>query len=249
MGVESKFYILPETSGYRPEPTQVCQLVKTLQGAGFLCDPMSPTYSASAHRTSSLSSEAGYEGLFWKLRAGPKKDSGPLSMLALRLVDSQESDVLVQWPNSDLILSGLKYPLSVVPGPEGVYYHIEIHLAAQTVYHTSEIIDPFDEIRCSCGAHVQELAPSGRCPFYDSRLPNRCPSCQITMNYATLPTTIRDGWTGVESSAIGGATYRFALVVDCGKYWPESEAAVTPEFLAVVEKTLGIRTRVVRDFY
>jgi len=249
MGVESNFYILPETSGYRPEPARVCQLVKDLRGAGFLCDPKSPTFTVSAHRAGSLSSEADYEGFCWKLRAGPEKDVGSLSTLELRLVDSQESDVLVQWPNSDLNLSGLKYPLSMVPGPEGVYYDIEIHLAAQTVYHTSEIIDPFDEIRCSCGADVQQFDPSGRCHFYDSRLPNRCPACQMVMNYATLPLTIRDGWTGVESGAVGGVTYRFALVVDCGKYWPESEAAVTPEFLAVVEQTLGIKTRVFRDFY
>jgi len=165
------------------------------------------------------------------------------------LADFQESDVRIQWPNSDLNLSGLKYPLSIVPGPEGVYYDIEIHLAVDTVYHTSEIIDPFDEIHCACGADVQQFESPAGCPFYDSRLPNRCPSCQTVMNYSTIPMTIRDGWTGVESRALGGVTYRFALVVDCGKYWPESEAAVAGELLAVVERTLGIRTHVFRDFY
>lgn len=143
----------------------------------------------------------------------------------------------------------LKYPLSLIPGPEGVYYDIEIHLATETVYHTSEIIDPFDEIRCTCGADIQQFESTGDSPLYDPRLPNRCPSCQAVMNYATIPMTIRDGWTGVESRAIGGVTYRFALVVDCGKYWPEKEAAITTEFLAVVEQSLGIKTRVLRDFY
>jgi len=71
----------------------------------------------------------------------------------------------------------------------------------------------------------------------------------MLMDYAAMPLTLRDGWTGVESRSFGGATYRFALVIDCGKYWPEREAVVIPEFLALVERTMGIKTRVLRDFY
>ena len=69
------------------------------------------------------------------------------------------------------------------------------------------------------------------------------------MNYAVLPMTIRDGWTGEECEAIGGTAYRFAIVVDCGKYWPGQEAVVTGGFLEVIERTLQIKTRVFRDFY
>ena len=237
------------TSGYRPEPARVCQLFKILRAAGFLCDPQSPTFAASAHQAGSFGSQANYEGFCWKLQGGPERHSGSLAALEQLLTDLQERDVLVQWPNSDLNLSGLKYPLSIVPGSEGVYYNIEIHLAAQTVYHTSEIIEPFDEIRCSCGAGIQQVHSSGRSPLYDSRLPNHCPSCHRALNYAMLPMTIRDGWTGVDSKAVGGVTYQFALVVDCGKYWPESEATVKTEFLALFGETLQINPRVFRDFY
>jgi hypothetical protein len=69
------------------------------------------------------------------------------------------------------------------------------------------------------------------------------------LNYAALPLTIRDGFTGVESKATGGVVYRFAVVVDCGKYWPDAPAQVTPAFLAVVESTANTTTRVIRDFY
>jgi len=249
MGVESKFYILSETSGYRPEPAGVYQLVGALRTAGFLCDPKSQTFQASVHRTGPLSSDSDDEGFWWKSHAGLEKQGGSLNALELRLADLRESDVLIRWPNANLNLSGLKYPLNVVPGPDGVYYDIEIHLAVETVYHTSEIIDPFDDIRCGCGAGIKVLEAPGHSPFYDSRLPNRCPSCQTLMNYATIPMTIRDAWTGAESRAMGGIAYRFALVVDCGKYWPEGEAEVAPDFLAVTEQTLGIKTRVLRDFY
>jgi hypothetical protein len=159
------------------------------------------------------------------------------------------SDLLIRWPNSDLNRSGLKYPLTIIPGPDGVYYDIEIHLATNPIYHSSEIIDPFSKISCVCGAAVEELESPGEDPFYSSRLPNHCPACYAPINYAAMPMTIRDGWTGEESEAIGGVTYRFAMVVDCGKYWPEQEAAVVPEFLAIIEQTLQIKTRVFRDFY
>jgi len=105
------------------------------------------------------------------------------------------------------------------------------------------------DIRCSCGAAIQEFEPSGDDPFYSSRLPNHCPECHRQVNYAILPVTIRDGWTGVESKAVGGTAYRFAIVVDCGKCWPDGEADVVAEFLGVIERTVQIKTRVFRDFY
>ena len=129
MGVEPKFFILPDTSRYRPEPAKVCQLVRILRAAGYLCDPKSPSFAASAHRVGSLGSHANYEGFCWKLKGGPEKHSGSLDVLEQLLTDLQASDILVQCLNSDLNLSGLNYPLSIVPGPEGVYYDIEIHLA------------------------------------------------------------------------------------------------------------------------
>jgi hypothetical protein len=249
MGVESNFYIMPEDSGYRPEPARVSELVRALRAAGFLCDPQSPSFARPAHRAGALSDQADYEGFMWKVRPGLYKHAGSLALLESVLNDLQDSDVVVRWPNSDLNLSGLKYPLTVVPGPEGVYYDIEIHLAAHTVYHTSEIIDPYEEIRCRCGGEIHQIESSSPTPLHDSRLPNHCPSCHALMNYAILPLTVRDGFTGAESQAVGGAVYRFAIVVDCGKYWPEGQAEVTPAFLSTVESTLNIKTRVLRDFY
>ena len=247
MGVESKFYILPETSHYRPDPTKVRQSIQAFRTSGFLCDPKSPAFTESTHRAYQATSD--FEGFYWKLRSGSERSNGSLDSLERLLADRPESEVLVEWPNSNLKLSGLKYPLTVIPGPDDMYYDVEIHLTEQTVYHTSEIIDPFEEITCSCGSEIEQFEPSDRCLFYDPRLPNHCPSCGTLMNYATLPMMVHDGWTGDESEAAGGVTYRFAIIVDCGKYWPESEAAVAPEFLAIVEQTLGITTRVFRDFY
>jgi hypothetical protein len=249
MGVESNFYIMPDDSGYRPEPAKLCELVKAMRAAGFLCDPGSPGFVASVHRSIPVSNEADYEGFMWKLRPGPDRHAGSLATLEQVWTNLQDGDAVAKWPNSDLLKSGLKYPLTLLPGKEGVYYDIEMHLASQTVYHVSEIIEPFQEIRCRSGCIIQQMETPRSSPIYDSRLPNRCSSCAEPMNYATLPLTIRDGFTGVQSKVVGGAVYRFAVVVDCGKYWPEEPAQVTPEFLGVIERTLNIRTRVLRDYY
>jgi hypothetical protein len=249
MGVESNFYIMPEDSGYRPEPAQVCELIRALRAAGFLCDPKSPSFAEPAHRTGALCDQVDYEGFMWKVRPGPDRHVGSLAVFERVLTERQDSDVMVRWPNSDLNLSGLKYPLTLIPGPEGVYYDVEMHLAAQTVYHISEIIEPYEEIRCQCGGEILQIESSALAPLHDARLPNHCPSCQAPMNYAMLPLTVRDAFTGLESQAVGGAVYRFAIVVDCGKYWPEAQAQVTSEFFSTIESILRIKTRVLRDFY
>jgi hypothetical protein len=95
MGVESKFYILPDTSGYRPDAGKVSELVKALRAAGFLCDPKSPRLVTSAPQNDSLSSQADYEGFHW--RVGRNKGAGALGALELFLTEHREADVLVQW--------------------------------------------------------------------------------------------------------------------------------------------------------
>lgn len=193
-----------------------------------------------------------YEGFEWQTaETGRQRQAGALVDLENVAGQHDQSDLLVYWHTSDLALSGLKYPLSVIPMSAGVYYDIEIHLTANTVYHTSEIIEPFADISCGCGAAIERIEPRDDDPLHDERLPNNCPACREAIDYAVLPMTIRDGWTGVETAAVGGVTYRFAVVMDCGKCWPDQnqDAVVLPEFLSVIRQRLKTNTRVVRDFY
>jgi hypothetical protein len=242
-----RYYIVPEISGLRPDPATVCRLIGALRSAGFLCDPESAGFAASAHGVISLASGPDEEGFWWQTHASAKKHGGSLDTLEDTLSDLKEMDVLITWPNSDLHLSGLKYPLSMIPGPSGVYYNIEFHLAAETVYHVSEIVDAFDKICCPCGASIKPFNALGRELFYDQRLPNHCPACQSVLNYATLPATVRNPWNGAKSSVLGGLSYRFAVMVDCGSYYPGLDAVVTPAFLSVLEDILGLKTRVIQD--
>src|SRR5690349_19731623 len=120
MGVESKFYVLPDTSGFRPGAAKVIQLVRELRTTGSLCDPKSPKFLASCHPIGRAPLTGDNEGFVWEL-ARRKSHCGSLHDLEQSLSESQEADVLIAWSNSELEQSGLKYPLTVVPGFDRVY--------------------------------------------------------------------------------------------------------------------------------
>ena len=46
--------------------------------------------------------------------------------------------------------------------------------------------------------------------------------------------TFRDGWTEEEIQGLGGLTYRFCVVIDCGKMIPEQGTIVAPEFRHII---------------
>ena len=119
MGVESKFFVIPNDSGYRPPSRKVCELIQALRVAGILCDPKSSRFAAEVHQLGSLSSLAEYEGFCWS--AGRNRVVGSMNALEQFLAGHENSDARIEWPNRDLKVSGLKYPLTVIPGEEGVY--------------------------------------------------------------------------------------------------------------------------------
>jgi len=249
MGVESDFYILPDSSGFRPTAAKVCELATQLRAAGYICDPQSPSYEPSAHGCPPrLKGLPNYEGFDWQIE--DERGVGSLSALERKIANLERSDIKLCWPNANLAKSGLKYPLAPAPDSDGIYYDIEFHLPADTVYCTSEIIDPFDEpIHCSCGGILKSFDGPASDFFYSARLPNLCPACRKVTNYSALPFTMHDGWTGEESEQRGGITYRFCVVVDCGKMIPERGAAIVPGFREIIEQCMGCTTRVVQDFY
>ena len=76
-----------------------------------------------------------------------------------------------------------------------------------------------------------------------------CTRCHKPNEFENLSMTYRDPWTGVEKEDFGGVTYRFAVVVDCGKNGPDRTAQVAADFLGIIQRTLGVITREIRDVY
>jgi hypothetical protein len=135
----------------------------------------------------------------------------------------------------------LRYPLdtdSPADDPEETYYDLQLWLPRDYVYKTSEQIAPFADTRCACGAELQyDPEVEGRVLFHTSRMHAVCTQCGKPFDAATRATTVRNAWTNEPSSVPGGATFRFALVVDCGKCWPDDAGGfhVHPELRRLCE--------------
>ena len=92
-----------------------------------------------------------------------------------------------------------------------------------------------------CGAELRHEAESGsESLFYAPRLLATCKQCGKPFDPSTRVAKVRDPWTNTESDMPGGATFRFALVVDCGKCWPDDGAFhVHPELRRLCEAHFG----------
>lgn len=157
-----------------------------------------------------------------------------------------EGDFKLIWPVESSKESGLEYPLTPFPEWGDAYYELEIHSATGFVYHTSEVIDPFREVACECGWHLEFEMPFRRWPdgppvFFEPRIYRLCPACGRAFLPQRLTARVRDGYTGEASQRAGGATYLFAVVIDCGKGfaregWP---IRATEQFRSTVTQALG----------
>jgi hypothetical protein len=136
---------------------------------------------------------------------------------------------MIVWPveNQGTDPAPLRYPLNK-PSPvsaNDTYFDFELWLGRDHVYKTAEVIDPFEDERCACGAELVYDPESGNeSLFYAPRMRTRCQNCGKPFEPSERVAIVRDPWTNAESKVRGGATFRFAVVVDCGKCWPEDEA-------------------------
>jgi hypothetical protein len=147
----------------------------------------------------------------------------------------------------------LRYPLR--PRPAEPYYTLELHLCSDYVYHMSELIDPFpNKVWCACGQLLEYYAEGERSNiFSSSRIHCVCPNCRSDFDPARQCARVRHGWTGETIGFIpGGAAYRFAVVVDCGKCIPDREMGridFEPDLVSVCKKRLGCDFYQLTDLY
>jgi hypothetical protein len=224
MGVESNFYIMPASSGFRPEPEAIEGLIRKLLDHRYLP-----------------------KDLNWTV--GTAKASGSIEDLRAALDANPTSDLRAQWRISDLATSGLLYPLAQTPVSERVYYCIEVHLVGDTAYLTSGIIQSFDSIQCACGKEIEETPVPDNDQLGAGRLPTSCPACGDPIDFAQIPMVACHPMTGAPEPGRGGITYRCAIVVDCGKCYPDYGTPVEPGFISAIESVFGGGVRVAQDFW
>jgi len=251
VGIEYHCYLIPRPNTFRPRPDAALALVAALRDDGWLLGPEHPALAQLPFAHSRLYAPAQGYGYF--ARAVGSRDSfiAPLP----ELFESYACrDVMVVWPVESLGTSGLRYPLEPLPfdDPKDVadcYYEVQFHFGRDFICRMSEVIDPFDPApACPCGHALVCEPESDIDPFYSTRLAARCPQCRAAFDPTQLAATVRDGWTGAARRVQGGATYRFAVVIDCGKCFGRRQLRFHPRLKAFVERTLDIETYEVADF-
>ncbi|MBK8040918.1 MAG: hypothetical protein IPK22_27860 [Verrucomicrobiaceae bacterium] len=228
MGVEVQFYVMPGSSLFRPDEPALRALITDLTISGYVADPTPDNHV--------------------RLHVSTKDRRTRVALASIEEIFPMftAEDMCIRWTIPDLKDSGLRYPLSETAFDEGVYYELTLELSKKTIYRTSEVIDPIENLQCSCGHALAETESVDRDVFNALRLPSTCDACGGAVEYARHAGVYRDPMTGKQCPLMGGVTYRCAVVVDCGKCW-ERTAVVTPSFQSVLEKHFGGPPRVVLD--
>ena len=124
----------------------------------------------------------------------------------------------------------VKYPLARLDYErQDTYYDLQFWWSEDFIYLTSQTLEGFDSTNCHCGFNlvfkkeVDVFAP-------DEHMRLICPKCKIPFNPNERVLRICDGYTGEGTEIEGGAVFRFAIEIDCGKCIPNSSVEFAPEF-------------------
>jgi hypothetical protein len=252
VGVEYRCYLIPRPNTFRPRPDAALSLVTALRDDGWLPGPEHPALAKLPFQQSRLYTPARERGYFARTVGSRDSFTAPLHEL---FDDFADRDLMVVWPVESLGTSGLCYPLEPLPFDDPVdaadcYYEAQFHFGRDFIYHMSEVIAPFDPSPTCPRGHPLECEPeSDEDPFYSARLAMRCPQCGAAFDPTRLVANGQNGWTGAAMPVQGGAAYRFAVVIDCGKFFGQRQHRFHPRLKSLVERTLEIETYEVEDFY
>jgi hypothetical protein len=208
MGVEYVHYLIPEDNTHVPDPGNLSRLVDSLLDGDFVFRP--GPLKRETINTFHDSDPAVETGCYVHLGEGEYSPFiCPCS--AQYIATLVERDCRIVWTVDSSNESGLKYPLSPFPEWGDAYYELQLHVAKDFVYHTSESILPFSQVKCVCGRSLEPSVefspwPNGPPVFRDPRIPRTCQSCGKKFRPQELIAQVRDLRTGVPIERPGGAT-------------------------------------------
>jgi hypothetical protein len=251
MGLEYERYLLPKGSVFSPSAAAVAKLVEHLRKDKWIADPASPEYAKLRFREGRAKAAAktgGYsvitvENTFGddlRARLAATTAPLPLALTAAWLDDPEREELRLVWPvDTDEV--PVRYPLT--RRPEGsVLYALELHRAHDYVYPVRDTLAPIPTA-CLCGEDLgfhwdeDEVVPAFGA---SSGIFAECEACSRTFDPAKGTAAVTHPFDGSKIDVRGGAAYRFALKVDCGKcFVPDAELAFAPELVALVEDEFG----------
>jgi hypothetical protein len=164
----------------------------------------------------------------------------PPTITATWLDAPEREELRLVWPVHARASLPLKYPMS--RRPEGdVYYRLEVHRAPEYVCPIAETID-LVPTECVCGEDLAFDWDDTIVPAFGaaSGIFTECEACSRTFDPSKHTATITNPFDGTTHDVAGGAAYRFAIKIDCGKcFVADPRLAMAPELVALVQDEFG----------
>jgi hypothetical protein len=231
MGVEYERWLIAKGSVFLPSGAALVKLVERLRKEGWIAK----TGGVAVKTVETVSGDDA------RARRAAATEPLPATLTAAWLDDPDREELRLVWPVEGAAANVVRYPLTRKPeGP--IAYSFELHRASDYVYPTSETIDPVATV-CACGEELafqwdtDEVVPAFEA---SSGIFAECEACSRTFDPAKGTAQVTNPFDASSESVRGGAAYRFALKVDCGKCFVEDAAlAFAPELVALLEEEFG----------
>ena len=234
MGVEYQRWLMPKGSAFLPSSAGIAKLIERLRKDRWIPD-------AGGHAFKTVDNEFDDDAA----RLAARRERLPTPITAQWLDDPDREELRIVWRVEGKDAQSLQHPLSrKVDG--AAPYSIEIHRASDYIYPVSATIGRVPT-KCACGDDLafgwdeDEVVPAFEA---STGIFHECEACSRTFDPSKGLGTIKNPFDGSTEQVRGGAAYRFALKVDCGKSFV-SDAALccAPELVALVQDEFG------RDFF
>jgi hypothetical protein len=260
MGIEYKHYALPR-HGARPTFDRVLAFIRAAQRDRWIPDPASPGF-APPRGWATYHELAAESGAYVRIADGTEH-AVPKEITLAWLEQHCTDDAIIGWHVDRLGGSGLRYPFLVNEMGDDAYFELELRFCPSFVYHTSEIIEPFSTVTCTCGKDLVvrtvydfQAIIRGEMPkpdiFYGPRIPVRCSACDTPVDPERFKAKVNEQTAkGTKKRSVpGGCTYRFALAIDCNQGVPSRSELIRlqPDLVALAERELGVPCYEVGDF-
>lgn len=246
VGVEYSRYLIPKPTSTVIGSETIASLIAALASERWLPKRDSPSLKSVQHRMPAPDAKAirvpstsfprtliswikaqpetEYISQFAKLTQSP--DAVDANFVRER---RDNGGLYLQYSFRNLHHDNIRFPLTepdfVTPD---LYYDLNFYLSNDLVYVTSETLDGFDSTKCSCGAELTFDRIGS--VFIDQLLHDRCPDCHKQFMPAQNRFRIAHPMTGEPSYVMGGAVFRFAIELDCGKCIPKTHFEFHPAF-------------------
>jgi hypothetical protein len=245
MGMDYIVWIIPRQRAFRPDALQVANLGNALRDGKWAPRPEAKgQISQVVELLPSNDQQIGEKPA--RMQEFPQEPFTP-SWVEFH----SHHELILSWYVQNTNEAGVEYPFTFDPYPDSgpPYFYIRVALADDYFHWTGENVMPFKEkdTQCTCGEQL--LYRTGWAPGTAAeRILRVCPACGRNFDLSGIFCDVLDGWTGKPQPLRGGLAFRFALVVDCHKYWPRDDEAALRRF-QLRDEFLGLwRTHIGEPF-